>query len=145
MPHIQQEPSLKTVFDNQAIVVSYPNQIGDVGRYDLRDQRTYFSQFDGGAQYIFQLALENIIDGDLLAFHQQCLEYRDNHYHEDLQYNMVDLAEYHRNKREFQRRIFDIYRFAKTSLKSLGDETDFSRVSRLSTNHVFDTGSFIIK
>lgn len=133
-----------TVLDNNAIVVNFPNYIGDEGRYDLRDQRAYFSQFDGGVSYVFQLALEHVIDGDLLSFHKQCEEYRDNHYHELFQYGQVNLAHYYRDRKEFQRRIFDIYRYAKTSLAALGN-VNLLDVKRLSTNRNFDTASFLVK
>jgi hypothetical protein len=131
--------------NNNAVIVSYPNQVGDPGRYELRDQRKYFSQFDGGASLVFQLALENAVDGDLLAFNELCNEYFDNQYSNYLDDNSMTLDVYHIEKKEFNRRIFDIYRYAKTSLATLGDDPGFSTVKRVVINHKFDTGSFLLK
>lgn len=145
------------ILDNNAVVVSYPNQAGDPGRYDLRDQRSYFEQFDGGASRVFQLALENTIHGDLLEFHETCNEYFDsqfstvcnetfdNQYGLCLEDNSLTLAQYHIAKKEFNRRIFDVYRFAKTSLARLGENPGFSTVRRIATNRTFDSGSFLLK
>jgi hypothetical protein len=131
--------------NNNAVIVSYPNQAGDPGRYDLRDQRAYFSQFEGGASYVFELALENAICGDLLDFNAACNEYFDNQYTHCFEDNSITLEEYHTVKKEFNRRIFDVYRFAKTSLNRLGENPGFSMVKRISTNRKFDSGSFLLK
>lgn len=145
---------------NNAIVVNYPNQRGDVGRYPLVDQRDYFRKFDCGSNAIFELALHNVVNGDLLAYTEQCTEiydahYRayeaqcseifDNHYFPQFQDNTVVMESYHDDRREFNRRIFDVYRYAKTSLAVLGENTGFSMVRRLSTNPKFDSGSFLLK
>lgn len=141
------------------IVVNYPNQRGDVGRYSLTDQRNYFSKFEGGSYRIFELALFNVVHGDLASYAEQCEEiydayqdYKnqcseifDNHYDLRLQDNTFDMAAYHDDRREFQRRIVDIYRYAKTSLAVLGNNPGFTHVNRLSLNQRFDSGSFILR
>lgn len=130
--------------DMSGIVIGFPNTVGDPGRYDLRDQRTYFHQFDGGASYVFQLALENVLGGDLLAYNEQCNEYMDGHYHELFFDNSMTLVNYHKNKKEFNRRILDIYRYAKTSMSVLGKH-DFTEVRRFYTDKILDSSLFIIK
>jgi hypothetical protein len=148
------------ILSNNAIVVNYPNQRGDAGRYPLFDQRDYFKKFEGGSNHIFELALNNVVGGDLLAYTDscneiydsyyrayevQCSEVFDNHYFPQFQDNTVNLKHYHDDRREFNRRIFDVYRYAKTSLAVLGENTGFSMVRRLSTNPQFDSGSFLLK
>jgi hypothetical protein len=148
------------IVSNNALVVNYPNQRGDAGRYPLFDQRNYFRKFDGGSNSIFELALQNVVHGDLLAYTEQCSEiynsyYKayeaqcgevfDNHYFPQFQDNTVDMTRYHDDRREFNRRIFDVYRYAKSSLAVLGENTGFSMVRRLSTNPKFDSGSFLLK
>lgn len=134
------------VANNQfAIVVNYPNQVGDHGRYELRDQREYFNKFDGGADYIFELALQNVIDGDLLAYTEQCAAIFDRHYQIRFEENTMNFALYQHDRREFNRRIFDIYRYAKSSLGCLGENLGFSMVKRIATNRIFDSTSYLLK
>lgn len=145
---------------SKSIVVNYPNTRGDSGRYALFDQRDYFRKFEGGSSSIFEIALNNVVSGDLLAYTEQCGEiydsyYRvyetqcsevfDNYYLPLFQNNAMDMQRYHDDRREFNRRIFDVYRYAKTSLAVLGENTGFSMVRRLSTNPQFDSGSFLLK
>lgn len=145
---------------SNAIVVNYPNQRGDVGRYSLIDQRNYFSKFEGGSYRIFELALFNVVHGDLLAYTEQCdqiydtyykeyvsqcSEIFDNHYFPRFEDNTVSMTLYHDDRREFHRRIFDLYRYAKSSVAVLGDNPGFSHVNRLYINSEFDSGSFILK
>lgn len=127
-----------------AIVVNYPNQVGDTGRYALSDQRDYFSKFYCGSSFIFELALSHALDGDLLSFQTACGEIFDQHYHVRFDENTANLIEYTADRREFYRRTFDLYRYAKTSLNALGKNHGFTTVRRLSTNHRFDTGSFLL-
>jgi hypothetical protein len=143
MPLEQQESAM--IVNNNAVIVSYPNQAGDPGRYDLRDQRAYFTQFDGGSSYVFELALENALSGDLLDFNEACNTYFDNQCILLFADNSITLDDYHKLRKEFNRRIFDIYRYAKTSLARLGDEPGFSKVVKLSANPKFDSGSFLLK
>lgn len=143
-----------------SIVVNYPNTVGISGRYTLRDQRTYFSKFEGGASYVFELALRNVVDGDLLNYTDQCgslfekkyinysdkcNEIFDTLYQVLFEENTTVLDEYHTERREFSRRIFDIYRFAKTGLGVLGDDLPFSSVKKLTYDKQFDSGSFLLK
>lgn len=131
--------------NNYAIVVGYPNQIGDCGRYELGDQRMYFSKFDGGASLIFELALCNAVSGDLIAYTEQCNELLDNYYQSRFEENTVSIEQYQHDRREFNRRIFDIYRYAKSSLSSLGENLGFSTVKRIATNRKFDSSKFLLK
>lgn len=131
--------------DKNSVVVNYPNTFGDSGRYDLKDQRAYFKQFEGGARYVFRLALENAIWGDLLSYSEQCDNCLDSHYQLMLDENVMSIEHYHDAQREFKRRTLDIYRYACTTLKPLGEELPFLNVSVLSVNPEFDTASFILK
>lgn len=147
------------IANNNAIVVNYPNSRGDFGRYDLCDQREYFTKFEGGVTRIFELALQNTVDGDLLEFssecnkifdakqnyENQCFEVFDNYYLQQPFDGGVSAQLYSDDRREFQRRIFDIYRYAKTSLACLGDNCGFSMVQRLKANPKFETCSFLLK
>jgi hypothetical protein len=132
---------------NNAIVVSYPNLIGDCGRYGLRDQRTYFSKYEDGAIKIFELALDHLINDklDLLMYADCCHEIFEQYYQTRFDENSISLSDYHIDQREFGRRIFDVYRFAKSSLSVLGKDHGLSTVKRLVTNRAFDTGSFLLK
>ena len=132
--------------NHNALVVNYPNQIGDCGRYELRDQRSYFSKFEGGASLIFQLALEHILcdELDITTFAADCGVIFDQHYFQRFEENSTSLPAYHADQREFNRRIFDIYRFAKTALHGLGDNHNLSKVRMLSRNKRFDAASFIL-
>jgi hypothetical protein len=142
------------------IVVNYPNQRGDVGRYSLIDQRNYFSKFEGGSYRIFELALFNVVHGDLLAYTEQCEEIYDTYYKAyelqcseifdnlylpSFEDNSIIMASYHNDRREFHRRIFDVYRYAKSSLAVLGPDPGFSHVTRLTLDHNLDSGSFILR
>lgn len=133
--------------NHNSLVVNYPNQIGDCGRYELRDQRTYFSKFEGGASKIFEMALEHILcDGyDLMTYIAEANAIFDQHYHQRFAENSTSLQEYHNDQREFNRRIFDIYRFAKSSLGALGKNHGLSTVKRIAFNRTFDSGSFLLK
>ena len=133
--------------NHNALVVNYPNQIGDCGRYGLRDQRSYFSKFEGGASLIFQLALEHILceELDITTFAADCSVIFDQHYFQRFEENSTSLFEYHADQREFNRRIFDIYRFAKSSLGVLGKNHGLSAVKRIANNRTFDTGSFLLR
>lgn len=134
------------ILNNNAIVVNYPNQVGDYGRYPLRDQREYFSKFEGGASYIFELALRNVVDGSgVVTFADQCSEVLERYYDFCFAVNAVTMQQYHEDRREFQRRIFDIYRYAKSSLGVLGEDLGFSLVRRIATNRNFDSSSFLLK
>lgn len=135
------------MINHNAIVVSYPNLVGDCGRYELRDQRLYFSKFNDGASKIFELALEHLLcnELDLLTYVGDCGVIFDHHYHERFEENTTTFDAYHRDQREFNRRIFDIYRFAKTSLGALGKDHRLSEVKRIAVNRTFDTGSFLLK
>lgn len=147
------------VSNDTAIVVNYPNTRGDHGRYTLSDQRDYFSKFEGGSNRIFELALHNVVYGDLLAYTEQCdqifdtykvyqnqcSEIFDNHYLPQFEDNTVMMDRYHDDRREFHRRIFDVYRYAKTSLAVLGENTVFHSVKRIQTNPQLDTGSFLLQ
>lgn len=131
--------------DKNSVVVNYPNTFGDSGRYDLKDQRAYFKQFEGGSRYVFRLALENALHGDLLSYSEQCDNCLDNHYQLMFDENITTLELYHDARKEFKRRTLDIYRYARTTLKPLGEELPFLNVSVLSVNPEFDTASFILK
>jgi hypothetical protein len=128
-----------------AIVVNYPNPIGDAGRYSLRDQRDFFSRFDGGASAVFGVALENVLDGDMLHFFEQIDNVFESYYQMRLDENTATMEMYQADKREFYRRTFDVYRFAKTSLKRLGENAGLSEVKRIAANCKFDSGSFLLK
>ncbi|BAW18984.1 hypothetical protein [Ralstonia phage RP12] len=141
---------------NNAIVVGYPNQIGSSGRYELPDQRTYFSKFNelsGGSSQIFELALQHVLDHDLVDYFDQCVEIFDSYYQILFDENTIDLEKYQIDRREFFRRTFDIYRYAKTSLIHLVPKKDnqdfvdypFSHVKRLSSNCQFDSGTFLLR
>ena len=134
------------MINHNAIVVNYPNQVGDCGRYELRDQRMYFSKFNDGASKIFELALEHLLcdELDLLTYVSDCSVIFDHHYHERFEENTATFSEYHLDQREFHRRIFDIYRFAKTSVGVLGKDHGLSTVKRIAHNRSFDTGSFLL-
>ncbi len=134
-----------------AIVVGYPNTRGDVGRYSLADQRDYFGRFYCGSSHIFELALNHALGGDLLSFQDQCSSIFENHFQVLLDENTIALEEnslglpsYQSERREFYRRTFDLYRYAKTSLAVLGKELPFTHVKRLSSNHRFDSGTFLL-
>ncbi len=143
-----------------SMVIGFPNQVGDIGRYELRDQRSYFSKFDGGSCHVFELALNNIVDGDLLNYADQCSDlfikhYRyysdqctelfDNCYQVMFDENTVDQKTFQLDKREFNRRIFDIYRFAKSSVAATIPVKPFTSVKKISTNPKYDSGRFLIK
>lgn len=143
-----------------SMVIGYPNQVGDIGRYELRDQRSYFSKFEGGACYMFELALNNIVDGDLLNYADQCSGLFTKHYnyYSDQCYELFDshcqvlfdentlsAATFHADRREFNRRIFDIYRYAKSSVAATVPDKPFISVKKISTNHKYDSGLFLIK
>lgn len=128
-----------------AIVVAYPNQIGNYGRYELSDQRLYFSKFYCGASGIFELALHNAISGSLLEYIESCNDILDQYYEIRFEENTTSIDLYHDDHREFNRRIFDIYRYAKTSLGALGENLGFSMVKRIATNRRFDSGTFLLK
>lgn len=130
---------------NVSIVVGYPNQVGDAGRYTLRDQRDYFSKFDGGASRTFGMALSNVVAGDLLNYTEHCNEVFDNHYQVFFDENTARMDDYNAERREFNRRIFDIYRFAKTSVGVLGTDLPFTKVKQLTHNQSFDTGMFLLR
>ena len=133
--------------NHNALVVNYPNQIGDCGRYELRDQRSYFSKFEDGASFIFELALFHILSDelDVTTFAADCGLIFDQHYHQRFAENSTSLPAYHADQREFNRRIFDIYRFAKSTLGVLGKNHGLSAVKRIATNRSFDSGSFLLK
>lgn len=133
------------MINNNALVVGYPNQIGDSGRYTLADQRTYFSKFQCGSNHIFELALQHVVCGDLLDFNDQCDMIFDSHYQLLIEENTTDLKKYQNDRREFFRRTFDIYRYAKTSLQYLGEELGFTKVKRLTYNSQFDSGTFLLR
>lgn len=133
------------IVNTNALVVRYPNLVGDCGRYELRDQRTYFSKFQGGASYIFELALYNLVCGDLQQYELWCNDIFDNYYLVLFEENTTTREAYHDDRREFNRRIFDIYRFAKSSLSSVGQNLGFSSVTKLAFNRTFDTSSFLVK
>lgn len=127
-----------------AVVVSYPNHAGDSGRYELADQRSYFSRFTIGSNFMFELALKHVISGDLLSFHEECEEIFESSFQVMLSENTMRMDNYHDVRREFQRRTFDLYRYAKSSLHKLGENPGFTSVKRLSTNHRFDSGKFLL-
>lgn len=131
--------------NNNAIVVSYPNQIGDCGRYELRDQRTYFSKFEGGSSYFFELALNTVLTHDLPQYCEWCNEAFDVHYVQQFEENTTNLEVYNDDRRNFNRRCFDLYRFAKSSLSSIDPELGFSSITRIATNHKFDSSSFLVR
>lgn len=130
---------------HNAIVVNYPNQVGDAGRYTLRDQRDFFSRFEGGARTLFGIALQNVLGGDLLHFQEQVGEVFESYYQSRLDENTATMSMYQQDQREFYRRTFDIYRFAKTSLTCLGENPGFCQVKQLASNQRFDSGSFLLK
>lgn len=130
--------------NNQAVVISYPNQVGDAGRYTLIDQRNYFSRFNGGARHFFCMALEAIIHGSLAEYEKDCQLLFDAYYDALINENTASVKSYPDDRTEFARRIFDIYRYAKTSIDALGPATSFDKVRQLSLNRRFDTGSFIL-
>lgn len=133
--------------NHNSLVVNYPNQVGDCGRYELRDQRSYFSKFEGGASYIFELALEHILydELDLLTYACDCNDIFDQHYNERFAENSTSLSSYHIDRREFNRRIFDMYRFARSTVGALGKDHKLSTVKRISTNNAFDTCSLLLR
>lgn len=131
--------------DLSSIVVNYPNSFGDTGRYELKDQRAYFKQFDYGVSHLFYIALRNTLSGDLLSYSDECNEYFDIHYDALFSNNAISLEQYQENRKEFNRRIFDIYRYARTSLKTLGEDLPYSHVDMLSYDDTYHTASFILK
>ena len=133
--------------NHNALIVNYPNQVGDCGRYELHDQRSYFSKFACGASHIFELALEHILSDelDLMTYVADCNVIFDQHYIERFEENSTSLEEYHNDQREFNRRIFDVYRFAKSTLGAIGKDHGLSVVKRIAFNRNFDTGSFLLK
>ena len=132
---------------HDALVVNYPNLIGDCGRYGLRDQRTYFSKYEDGAIKIFELALDHLINDklDLPMYADRCNEIFEQHYQIRFEENSISLTDYHLDQREFGRRIFDIYRFAKSTISVLGKNHGLSVVKRIATNRTFDSCSFLLK
>lgn len=126
------------------IVINYPNTVGVMRRYDLKDQRAYFTQFDIGVYDVFRLSLENIIAGDLLNYSKTCNAIFDNHCKLMFRDNTIKLNDYNTNKKEFNRRIFDVYRYAYSSLETLG-KTPFTQVVPLSQNTQLDIGSFVLR
>jgi hypothetical protein len=130
---------------NLPLLVRYPNQIGNCGRYTLNDQREYFSRFEGGAIRFFGVALQHALTGDLLSFQEECAEIFETYYQPQFADNTASIAMYHDEQREFFRRTFDLYRYAKTSIGHLGDELPFIHVRPLDFNHRFDTGAFLLR
>lgn len=142
------------------MIVSYPNTLGQSVRYSLQDHREYFRKFSGGSMSIFQLALENVLDGDLLSFAEQCDLKRtstygvykekcepifDNCYGGQLDENTISINQYVTESREFGRRIFDLYRYAKTSVAHLGIPKTGLSVKKIHELPEFDSGAFVIK
>lgn len=142
------------------MIVSYPNTLGQSVRYSLQNHREYFRKFSGGSMGIFQLALENVLDGDLVSFAEQCNlkristygEYKDkcepifdNCYGSQLDENTISVDQYVTEYREFNRRIFDIYRYAKTSVSHLGIPKTGLSVKKIHESPKFDSGAFLIK
>ena len=142
------------------MIVSYPNTIGQSVRYSLIEHRDYFRKFSGGSLGIFQLALENVLDGDLVSFAEQCDLKRtgtysaykdkcepifDNCFGDRLDDNTISINQYVIESREFSRRIFDIYRYAKTSVAHLGIPKTGLSVKKIQESPKFDSGAFLIK
>lgn len=143
-----------------AMIVNYPNTRGEPGRYSLDDQRDYFNKFEGGSCHIFQLALANALSGDLLKYSSECtvlfdcyyqnyttacLEIFDNHYDLAWNENTVTPQLYSEDQKEFNRRIFDLYRYAKTSVAAIVPDKDCFTVSKIAGNPQFDSGVFLIR
>lgn len=139
-----------------SMLIRYPNNIGDSGRYTLTDQREYFSKFPGGSCRFFQLALENVLCGDLLEYVNQCTNLYDLYKEQcdgifDTVYaplvadNTFNEQDYLDESREYSRRIFDIYRYAKSSVAPVGIDRDINTVQLVLSNPRFDTGAFLIR
>ena len=73
------------------------------------------------------------------------LEVFEHHYAPQFEDNTVKIGTYLADAREYQRRVFDIYRYAKTSLQPLGEDLPFKTVRKFSTNKEFDTGTFLLR
>lgn len=143
-----------------AMIVNYPNTRGESGRYPLADQRNYFSKFEGGSCRIFQLALANALSGNLLKYSAECtiifdcyynqyttacLEIFDNHYDVRWNENTVTPLMYSEDIKEFNRRILELYRYAKSSVSAIVPDKDVFDVTKISGNPQFDSGVFLIK
>lgn len=131
-------------YNSNALVVCYPNQIGECGRYTLRDQRSYFKKFDICSSSFFEMAIAEVIDGDLLSYFGKCDAVFEQHYQRLFDENTTSITAYHVDKREFNRRVFDIYRYARSSLRCLGSATVFTKVAALKRNSLFDSASFVL-
>lgn len=131
--------------NRNTVVVSYPNTVGDAGPYTVVDQREYFSRFDGGARQVFELALSNCVDGDIVSFQAKCNEIFENYYAPQFLDNTANLNTYNVDQKEFYRRTINVYRYAKTSLARLSPQFKFNTVVRLKDNQKFDSGSFLLK
>lgn len=142
------------------MIVSYPNNLGQSGRYSLIDHRDYFRKFSGGSLGIFHLALTNVLDGDLINYVEQCdikrsLSYMtftdncdpifDNTFGNSVEDNTMSINQFANEAREFNRRIFDIYRYAKTSVAHLGIPKSGLSVKKIHESPKFDSGAFLIK
>lgn len=97
------------------VLLTYPASTGDLGRYTEEEMRKYFSKFPGGVAAIVTTALEQRIRGGLLEYHDAtevmfdaCVEPISG---------LITADIYSREKREFYRHCFDIWRYVATATR----------------------------